>query len=52
MIVPSLAEQAVFTEKAGPEILGQMYTFADKKDRPICLIPEVTAVTQELWREE
>ena len=49
MIIPSLWEQKVFVEKAGKEVLGQMYAFGDKKNRPICLIPEVTAVIQEIW---
>lgn len=51
LIVPSLAEQETFVLKAGPEVLGQMYTFTDKADRPICLIPEVTGVIQRLWNE-
>ena len=29
-----------------------MYSFPDKENRPICLIPEVTAIIQKLWREE
>tara|TARA_Y100000034_G_scaffold127990_1_gene181833 strand:+ start:1113 stop:1643 length:531 start_codon:yes stop_codon:yes gene_type:complete len=52
IIVPSLAEQEIFEEKAGREILNQMYSFPDKKGRPICLIPEVTAVIQKQWREQ
>ena len=51
MIVSALALQDSFTNKAGPEILKQMYTFPDKKGRPICLIPEVTAIIQEQWRD-
>lgn len=27
-----------------------MYAFADKKGRPICLVPEVTGIVQEMWR--
>lgn len=50
--IPSVWEQAPFVDKAGPEILGQMYTFPDKKGRPLVLIPEVTAIVQELWREK
>lgn len=50
VIIPSLWEQKTFTEKAGEEILGQMYAFKDKKDRDICLIPEVTAIIQEEFR--
>lgn len=37
-------------DRAGPEILEQMYAFVDKKGRPICLIPEVTALVQDLYR--
>ncbi len=51
LIVPSLAEQETFVLKAGPEVLGQMYTFEDKANRPICLIPEVTGVIQRLWND-
>jgi histidyl-tRNA synthetase len=29
-----------------------MYAFADKADRPICLVPEITALIQECWREQ
>lgn len=50
VIIPSLREQKTFTDKAGEEILGQMYTFQDKKGRDICLIPEVTAIIQEEFR--
>lgn len=28
-----------------------MYAFDDKKGRPICLVPEITALLQQLWRE-
>ena len=49
IIIPSLWEQQTFVNKAGPEIMNQMYAFGDKKDRPICLIPEVTAIIQEIW---
>jgi histidyl-tRNA synthetase len=52
VIIPSLWEQKTFTEKAGDEILGQMYTFQDKKGRDICLIPEVTAIIQEEFRNK
>ena len=52
VIVPSLSEQELFVDRAGPEILNQMYTFNDRGDRQICLIPEVTAIIQKIWREE
>lgn len=50
VILPALWGQDTFVEKAGPEIIGQMYAFNDKKDRPICLIPEATAIIQEMWK--
>jgi histidyl-tRNA synthetase len=49
IIIPSLWEQQTFINKAGPGIMNQMYTFEDKKGRPVCLIPEVTAIIQEIW---
>jgi histidyl-tRNA synthetase len=52
VILPAIWEQTPFVAKAGPEILEQMYAFPDKKGRPICLIPEATAVIQQMWREE
>lgn len=51
IIIPSLWEQQTFIDKAGLKIVNQMYTFPDKKGRPICLIPEVTAIIQEMWRD-
>jgi len=35
----------------GSEIIGQMWAFPDKKGRPCCLIPEVTALFQERCQE-
>ncbi len=50
--IPSLmAEQEVFINKAGAEVLGQMYTFKDKGNRDICLIPEVTAIVQKEYND-
>jgi len=50
--IPSaLSDQETFINKAGTEVLGQMYTFKDKGDRDICLTPEVTAVVQKLYKE-
>jgi len=37
-------------EKAGGGILSQMYAFEDKAGRPICLIPEATAIIRELYQ--
>jgi histidyl-tRNA synthetase len=50
--VPALWEQQTFIDKGGPEIVGQMYAFNDKKQRPICLVPEVTGMIQEVWRSD
>ena len=52
VILPSLWEQGTFLDKAGPELLGQMWTFKDKGDRDVCLIPEATCVIQELYRAD
>lgn len=51
IIVPALWEQQTFIDKAGPEIVDQMYAWPDRKGRPICLIPEVTGLVQEMWRD-
>lgn len=52
IIVPSLWEQETFLAKTGPELSKQMWTFKDKGDRDVCLIPEVTGIFQETWREK
>jgi histidyl-tRNA synthetase len=49
VILPALWEQAPFTAKAGPEVLGQMFAFRDKGGRDVCLIPEATALLQEQY---
>ena len=56
IVLPSLEPASLYVEKAGPEILGQMYTFPDKADRTLCLRPEGTATCQVLadtvWQSE
>ena len=56
IVLPSLEPASIYTEKAGQEILGQMYTFPDKKGRTLCLRPEGTATCQILadtvWKSE
>lgn len=52
VILPAIWEQQTFIDKAGPEIVNQMWAFTDKGDRPVCLIPEVTGLVQELWRDK
>ncbi len=48
IILPSIEPAVVYTEKAGPEVLEQMYAFPDKKGRELCLRPEGTATIQLL----
>jgi histidyl-tRNA synthetase len=51
VILPALWGQDTFITKAGgSEILGQMWAFSDKKGRPVCLIPEATAIFQEIGK--
>jgi histidyl-tRNA synthetase len=52
ILLPSMWDQQTFIDKAGPEIINQMYAFKDKGDRDICLIPECTAVVQKMWNDE
>ena len=51
MVVPALWGQDTFVSRSGAAVLDQMYAFEDKRGRPICLIPEVTAIVRERWRE-
>jgi len=50
IILPAIEPAEVYSEKMGPEILGQMYIFPDKKARNLCLRPEGTATCQLLAR--
>ena len=53
IILPSVWGQETFEKKAaGSPVLEQMWRFKDKGERDICLIPEVTGVIQELYREQ
>jgi histidyl-tRNA synthetase len=48
--LPIVEKSEIYIEKAGPEILGQMYVFKDKSGRDLCLRPEGTATCQLLAR--
>ncbi|MFZ6871620.1 ATP phosphoribosyltransferase regulatory subunit [Undibacterium sp. Di27W] len=48
IMLPSLEPAAIYIDKAGPEVLSQMYVFPDKKGRSLCLRPEATATIQLL----
>ena len=50
VVLPSLEPADVYVDKAGPEVLSQMYTLTDRKGRPLCLRPEGTATLQDLAR--
>lgn len=44
--LPSIEPAKIYIDKAGEEILEQMYVFPDKKKRELCLRPEGTATVQ------
>lgn len=46
--LPLLESSHVYIDKAGSEILNQMYILKDKADRELCLRPEGTATIQLL----
>jgi histidyl-tRNA synthetase len=50
VVLPSVELAGLNTDKAGPEVQGQMYAFADRRGRQLCLRPEGTATLQALAR--
>lgn len=52
LIVPAIWESQTFLNKLGMEKENQMWTFADKGNRACCLVPEITGIVQEMWRNE
>jgi len=48
IILPSVEPQELYIDKAGGEVLNQMYVFDDKKGRKLCLRPEATATVQQI----
>lgn len=50
IILPTVEPASIYTEKAGAEVLSQMYAFEDKAGRELCLRPEGTATIQALAR--
>lgn len=46
IILPSIEPSQIYVDKAGKEILDQMYVFEDRANRELCLRPEVTATVQ------
>jgi histidyl-tRNA synthetase len=51
LILPAIEPSSLYVDKAGPEVLGQMYVFRDRKGRELCLRPEGTATVQAIARE-
>ena len=51
IVLPSIEPSAIYEDKAGDEVLNQMYVFEDKKGRNICLRPEGTATCQLLAKQ-
>lgn len=51
-MIPAIWETGTFADKVGPENRAMMWTFRDKGDRDVCLVPEITGIVQETWREE
>ena len=50
IIVPLIWEEKTFVDKVGKENTNMMWRFKDKGGRAVCLIPEVTGIIQEMWR--
>tara|TARA_R100000951_G_C2638716_1_gene180167 strand:- start:800 stop:1447 length:648 start_codon:yes stop_codon:yes gene_type:complete len=48
IILPNLEQSIIYEDKAGKEVLNQMYVFPDKKGRSLCLRPEGTATIQKI----
>lgn len=46
IVLPSIEPSEIYIDKAGREVLNQMYVFDDKKGRKLCLRPEATATVQ------
>ena len=48
LILPTVEPSQIYVDKAGLEVLGQMYCFKDRVERDLCLRPEATATCQLL----
>lgn len=49
IVVPAIWETNTWVKRSGEEIKSQMWEFKDKGERDVTLIPEVTAIVQELY---
>ena len=50
-MVPAIWNAETFTDKVGQENSRMMWRFEDKGKREVCLVPEITGLLQETWRE-
>lgn len=51
VFLPTLAEPALWMERDDFKAEDQMWLFEDRKQRPVCLIPEATAIIQRQYDE-
>tara|TARA_B100000614_G_scaffold258752_1_gene281775 strand:+ start:47795 stop:48379 length:585 start_codon:yes stop_codon:yes gene_type:complete len=51
IMLPLIEPAKIYEDKAGKEILGQMYVFEDRGGRELCLRPEGTATVQLLAKK-
>jgi len=51
IMLPLIEPAQIYEDKAGREILGQMYVFKDRGGRELCLRPEGTATVQLLAKK-
>ena len=49
MILPVLWETDTWIQRSGSEIQNQLWNFTDKGDREVTLIPEATAIIQQMY---
>lgn len=50
-LTPTFEHTELFTEKSGPSIVEEIYSFEDKGDREIALRPEFTASVMRMYSE-
>lgn len=51
IIIPSLWETQTWIDRSGSEIQNQLWNFTDKGNREVTLIPEATAIIQQLYEQ-
>lgn len=51
VILPSISSPSLWRQRTSEDIDKQLYLFKDKADREICLMPEATAIIQEMYNQ-